>query len=1016
MNFLYFFLNSRKNALPKLHLALPEVLRSNPRHQPFSILFTLSFLFGFQQITLSQIKQLENYSSSYSGSIQSGPTTSYVKARFVNNTSGNSFSTFNPEINVIASFSDQQYNNSGGISNLKGNFFGGATNDDNKAVTSQTVWRNLNSISNPSNESFTSNPEGASGQGIDTEVNYGFNMFTTVEPLYSDNKDKGGRYYYSKLTLKFNRAVSNPVLHIVGLGATTTITKNHQKYVQGFSTELELDNGKNITLTKLSGSQALKVENNKILNGSTSAIDDKSSNAAASGSIRVTGNNITTLVFKIYLRGDNKGTAWSDEDIFSGDQWLMAFSMNASSISGNVFDDGNALKDSKVNPVPANNGEGTNLDGALHVNLVSGNTIVATSDVAADGAYLFQDIVSSGYPATYSLVLTDDESSKSTSLPDGWVNTGENTGIPSATGSDGTVDGKLSVTLSNATTIVTNVNFGINKIPVSDSKTAVSRPNPQGTNKVAVPALTGTDMEDIEYNGYSKTNTIKITALPSADKGLLYYDNEQVVTNQVILNYDPEKLWVDPSDGSPTVTFRYCHRDAADSYSVPVSVTMPFYVSQIISGNVFDDANGLLGISPNDNKVDGNGVKGSDIDNTMASTQPVYVSLVYDAAVLQTISVSETGSYSFSNKYPAGNYKVVLHNNVDGSANNASPVPNLWVNTGENQGPGQGNDGIANGEIAFRLADGNVQDLNFGINKIPTADVKSQIIAAPAANTFIPLDGTKAAPAISGFDLEDKVLGGPGSKVVITRFPTKGKLYYSDTELQTLNVVISQAFVPSLLKIKLSGGDYTGTDFDYAFVDAAGVQGTSARYQLTWNAPLPVTLTKFTAVKQEQTAALAWSTTSETNSDRFDLQHSTDGNQWRIIGSLSAKGESQVLNSYSFLHLEPSSGQNLYRLKMVDRDGSFAFSRISAVNFEFGNETTVYPNPAVNFVKVKIDGQTNWSQIASARIFNLNGQVVSSYKITSDELDVQALKSGNFIIQITRSNGMISNTRITIKK
>jgi|GEM_PF-2319241 len=1016
MIFLNRILSLRQSTIQKRHFSTHEVLISKLRQLQFSIIFTLIITSGIQQITLAQITQLEHSSGSYSGSIPSGPTTTYVKARFVNNTSGNSFSTFNPEINVVASFSDQQYNNSGGISNLKGSFFGGAVNDDDKSVTSQTVWRSLNSISNPSGGLFTSNPEGTTGQGIDTDLNYGFNMFTTVEPLYSGNKDRGGRYYYSKLVLTFNRAVSNPVLHIVGLGATTTITKNHQKYVQGFSTELELDNGKDIRLTKLSGSTALKVENNKILNGSAATIDDLSSSAAASGSIRITGNNITTLVFKIYLRGDDKGTAWSDDDIFCGDQWLMAFSMNASSISGNVFDDGNALSDSKVNPFPTNNGDGTNVGESLHVNLLSGSTIVATSDVATDGGYIFQDIISSGYPATYSLVLTDDVSSKTTSLPTGWISTGENIGSPSTNGNDDITDGKLSVTLNSATSITTNANFGINKIPVSDPKTAVSRPNPQSTNKVAVPTLTGTDVEDIEYNGYSKTNTVKITTLPNANKGVLYYDNEPVNANQVILNYDPGKLWVDPADGSPTVIFKYSHRDAADSYSLPVSVTMPFYVSQIISGNVFDDANGLLGASPNDNKVDGNGVKGFDIDNLVASTQPVYVSLVYDTAILETAIVSETGTYSFSNKYAAGSYKVILHVNPNGSTNNALPVPNLWVNTGENQGTEQGSDGIANGQLTFNIADGNVQDLNFGINKIPAADAKTQAITAPAQNTFIPLDGTKVAPAITGFDLEDKTLGGAGSKVVITRLPTNGKLYYSDTEIRALNVVISPNFVPSLLKIKLSGGEYTSTDFDYAFIDAAGSQGISAKYQLTWNAPLPVTLTRFTAVKQEQSAVMNWSTTSETNSDRFDVQHSLDGKEWTIIGSLVSKGESNLSNSYAFVHLQPSPGENLYRLKMVDKDATFAYSRISTVNFEFGTETTIYPNPAVNFVKIKIDGQNDWSKIASARIFALDGQVVFSGKMTSDELDVQALKAGNYIIQVTRINGMISNTRIAIKK
>lgn len=967
----------------------------------FSVLLLLLFFFRFT--SFAQITQLEHSSTSYSGNIPSGPSTSWVRAKFVNNTSGNTFVAFNPEITVTASFSDQQYNHCAGITNLKGNFFGGAVNDDDKSVTSQTVWRKLSSISNPPDKLFTSNPTGTVGEGISVNENYGFNMFTTVEPLYTGNKGRSDRYYYSKLTITFNRAISNPVLHIVGLGGTTS----KENDVLGFATELELENGSGITLKKLSGSAALKVENNKILNGK-SIINDQSSDGAATGSIRVTGNNITSLVFKIYLRGDGQGSSWSSKNIFCGDQWLMAFSMNAASISGSVFDDGNALSDAKVNAVPANDGVGTNINGTLRVNLMSEKTLVATADVAADGAYVFQDIVSSAHPATYKLVLTTDPASGSPKLPAGWVNTGENRGIDA--GHDGDVNGILEVTLANETTSVKNANFGVNKIPVSYSGTSLPRPNPRGTNKVVVPELTGTDLEDSDYSGADKKSTIKINSLPASEQGTLYYANEKVTLNQVISNYDPDQLTVDPADGSPTVKFLFSHRDAAGSYSDPVEVNMPFYTTYFIGGNVFDDANGMVG-----NLVDGPGIKGSDIDNTVAGLQPVFISLVSGTVIYETVAVGETGSYSFTKSYPAGAYKVILHTSPGGSLVHALPLTTLWYNTGEHQGVDQGHDGAVDGELAFNITDADIAQLNFGINKIPAADSKAQAISAPSAATLIPLDGTKSAPALSGFDYEDNTLGGTGSKVVITKLPTHGTLYYADKEIILLNTVLSQNFNPSSLKIKLNGTEYHSTEFEYAFVDAAGKQGVAASYQLTWNTPLPVTLTTFTGTQQERTALLNWSTTHEANSDRFEIQRGNNGKDWVTLGSVAANGESPERQNYSFADSEPVAGQNLYRLKMVDLDGSLAYSRIISVYFKTDFKISVYPNPATDFIRISTE-QNDPTGVAAVGIYNLAGSLISTNSQVSDTVDVKNLQSGNYIVKITKKNGTISMTKLTINR
>jgi hypothetical protein len=519
---------------------------------------------SLSQGAFAQIAQLKYTAASYTGNIQNGPVASELKAQFVNNIWDTT-----PPISVTASFSDQQFTNVAGDKSLNGNFFGGTANADAKKVNGLSVWGTMNIISDPSNEMFTSNPFGTAGNGMDVASNHGFNIFTTVEPLYEANKDRGGRYYYSTLTLTFNRAISNPVLHVEGLGAFTKVDGK----ILGYSTELELQNVEGITMVKLSGSDALKVDKNKILNGKTQ-IDAYSDQSAATGSIRVTGTNITKLVFKIYLKGDNLGTSWSAPDFFAGDQWLLGVSMNSAVISGNVYDDANGIQGIPAAVVDGQLVVGTDIDSeitgdqAIYANLVnSANQIVKIAAVARDGAYVFQDVT----PAKYSIVLTQDKNSATAKLPQGWIYTGEVVGT--AGGHDGDSNGILNnLILTSATTTINNANFGINKIPSVDGKSQFIAKPEAGKSFILnggenTPALTGRDYEDGVLGQGSK---LVITKLPAG--GDLLYQGNKVTTNTPIENFAQDKLQlVITSPGSNNIEFDYTFMDRAGKTGVPAT-------------------------------------------------------------------------------------------------------------------------------------------------------------------------------------------------------------------------------------------------------------------------------------------------------------------------------------------------------------------------------------------------------------------------------------------------------------
>lgn len=98
-------------------------------------------------------------------------------------------------------------------------------------------------------------------------------------------------------------------------------------------------------------------------------------------------------------------------------------------------------------------------------------------------------------------------------------------------------------------------------------------------------------------------------------------------------------------------------------------------------------------------------------------------------------------------------------------------------------------------------------------------------------------------------------------------------------------------------------------------------------------APLPVKLISFTALKAGKKTQLSWVTAEEIHSDHFVVQRSTDARTWKSIGTKAASGESIASSTYGFLDAAPATGANYYRLMMVDRDGTFAFSSIKHVSY-----------------------------------------------------------------------------------
>lgn len=123
---------------------------------------------------------------------------------------------------------------------------------------------------------------------------------------------------------------------------------------------------------------------------------------------------------------------------------------------------------------------------------------------------------------------------------------------------------------------------------------------------------------------------------------------------------------------------------------------------------------------------------------------------------------------------------------------------------------------------------------------------------------------------------------------------------------------------------------------------------------MTFNAtafenPSPLTLINFSGSYKNGLTVLQWLTADEVAFSHFDVEKSTDAVAFRQAGRVAAKGN----GLYGYTTEQPESTA-YYRLKMVDIDGSYEYSRIIAVLQESrGQILAAYPNPAPDHILIE---------------------------------------------------------------
>lgn len=169
--------------------------------------------------------------------------------------------------------------------------------------------------------------------------------------------------------------------------------------------------------------------------------------------------------------------------------------------------------------------------------------------------------------------------------------------------------------------------------------------------------------------------------------------------------------------------------------------------------------------------------------------------------------------------------------------------------------------------------------------------------------------------------------------------------------------------------------------------------------QITAETPLPVGFTDpLQAYVVKDWIEVVWATESETNCDRFEVERSGEGLHFQKIGTVKSGGNSSSYRLYKTRDTRPLNGLNYYRIKEIDFDGHYEYSRIVVARFE-AVAPNIYPNPVADVLQVE---SSEWG--GKIEILNSLGFVVKVIEAPEKTIQLESLSAGVYYLKIYNSD------------
>ena len=167
---------------------------------------------------------------------------------------------------------------------------------------------------------------------------------------------------------------------------------------------------------------------------------------------------------------------------------------------------------------------------------------------------------------------------------------------------------------------------------------------------------------------------------------------------------------------------------------------------------------------------------------------------------------------------------------------------------------------------------------------------------------------------------------------------------------------------------------------------------------------LPIKLLYFTAIADGNKVRLNWEAANEQETLKYEIEKSLTATNFTKIGTVISRQLSQ--SAYIDFDNAPALGWNYYRLKIIEKSGSFFYSPIRPVKFEKGLEQVkIFPVPATTVLNIQLP--TSYVNQSTLQVFSVDGKFIATLKPTANMviLNVQPLAAATYFLQITKTGG-----------
>ncbi len=300
---------------------------------------------------------------------------------------------------------------------------------------------------------------------------------------------------------------------------------------------------------------------------------------------------------------------------------------------------------------------------------------------------------------------------------------------------------------------------------------------------------------------------------------------------------------------------------------------------------------------------------------------------------------------------------------------------------------------------------------------VSTVKLEAQTVVSGAMYTWSTMNGNMITDPNNSFVIADKV-----GKYFLTTSPAPGCLQQVDSVIITKdeNKPVASAnrtgIIGGISIVMVKGGDESASNYNTPFGESSGLEwkweGPSlftsslkdnvvtnegmytlvitemrngckdtATVYVPAGATLSVKVTDFSGKNQNGSDHLSWTSLNESSVSRYEVESGNDGILFAKVGEVVATSNSASFHNYSFVQHNVNNKLNFYRLKVINTDGTFFYSKTISLSNNFNaSQLSAYPVPFSSKINVVI--KSNKTEVVLFRIINNEGKIISVQSAT----------------------------------